>query len=218
MPDLSLVCVSKLESICRPFLKKMSDWSKKNNVEFVLGVDGSDTEIELAYDYTAFVVPVRSLGYLESVLNDVKSKCTGDYIFRLDDDEFFSENLSKWLIENRGKFTEKAYSFPRYELWKDENHHIFPLYPATQVRLFSKNGGIEKRTLHSIPSYGYGIFIDRQILHYKFLIRSYEDRKRIAEVYESVHKGAGFGDYLVYNLPEDHYRSLGLEVPTAEIT
>jgi hypothetical protein len=53
---------------------------------------------------------------------------------------------------------------------------------------------------HFVP---YGTVIKQPILHYKFLIKTYEERLEIANRYESVAKNAGLGAYRVWTLPED---------------
>lgn len=210
MPN-TLCCVSKMEPHSLKFLQKMSDWSKKSGWQFLLAIDGSDVNLEQAHDFTPNVMQVKSLGYIESVLDSVIDRCPEGYIFRLDDDEFFSPDLQKWLETSNLK-SSKIYSFPRCNLWKDENHYIPGLYPDTQIRLATKKKSYGRNVIHNLSPHGFGTTIKYPIYHYKFLVKSYEERKYIAEIYEKVRQGAGFGDYLVYNIPEDYYKRKGVEV------
>ena len=186
----------------------MSSWCKQRNAEFVLGVDGSDIQIERAYEYSSKVVPVKSLGYLESVLDSVVSECSGDYIFRLDDDEFFSSTLSEWL--SKDTFRHSLYHFPRANLWGDERHFIVNdgLYPDVQVRFSTKAQALGRDKIHCISPFGFGQYVQARILHYKFLVKSYEERREIAKTYELVRKGAGLGEFKRYSLPEDVFDNI----------
>ena len=218
MSNFTICCVSRLEASVLPFLKKISDWCKETNSEFLLGVDGTPLKVESAFEFTNTVLPVKSLGYIESVLDSVIDNCTGDYIFRLDDDEFFSEGLSTWLKENLGRFTESIYNFPRYNLWKDEKHFIPGLYPDEQIRLATKAKSYGRTVIHCGSPFGYGQRINHEIMHYKFLIKTYEDRLKQAESIDAIMTGSGLGSYLINNLPETFYRNIGIEVPYHEIT
>lgn len=209
MPNLSLVCVSQLEPHSIRFLKQMSEWCKNRNFEFVLGVDGSDIQVEKAYEFTSKVVPVKSDGYLESVLDDVKSKCSGDYIMRLDDDESMSIGLSSFLTKL--DFPHGVYTFSRANLWGDEHHFITNggLYPDIQTRLFRADLAGGRTQIHRLSPHGFGKVLPLRILHYKFLVKSYEERLEIAKRYETVEKGAGLGEvYKKFNLPEDCFVDL----------
>lgn len=205
----TLCCVSKLEQSSLPFLRKMSNWSKEHEWEFLLAVDGSDIQMEQGYDFTPSVFQVKSQGYVESVLDHVMSKCSGDYIFRLDDDEFFSPELSEWLVKTDLK-KHQVYSFPRRNLWLDENHFIPGLYPDTQIRLTTKRKSLGRNVIHNLSPHGFGLTVDKPMYHYKFIVKDYKERKSIAETYERVKKGAGLGEYLKYNLPEDYYKEKGI--------
>ena len=207
MTELTVCCVSRGDEKSLPFLRKMRDWCDRTNSEFLLAIDGADVP-----EFSSTCIKVRSLGYIESVLDSVIDHCSGDYIFRLDDDEFFSDKLSNWLEQNKSNFEDDVYSFSRFNLWKNEDYFIPGLYPDTQIRLTTKEKAKGRNKIHNISPYGFGTTLHLPILHYKFLIRSYEERKEIAEKYESVSTGAGFGDYLVYNLPEDYYLAKGVGI------
>jgi len=196
---LSICCLTKFESHSHRFLTEMVSLAKSLNAEFVLGADGKE---EKARQYTDKVVPVKSKGYLESVLQEVLDACTGDYVFRLDDDEMVSNSLYTWFKTT--ELTSPTYSFYRYELYKDENHYIthHSLFPSVSPRLTTKEWAICKDIIHGhfVP---YGTVVKQPILHHKFLVKTYEERLEIATRYEGVTKNAGLGSYRVWTLPED---------------
>lgn len=206
MSKLTICCVTKFEEVCVPFIREMSDWCFNNEAEFVLGIDASTKEKSIYLPYWSRFVYVNSNGSIESVLDSVIEKCTGDYILRLDDDETMSTELSDWL--KAGEFSDEIYSFHRYNLWGDTNHHLPQLYPDTQIRLATKAKSFGRNVIHNISPYGFGKTLNKPILHHKFIIRSYEDRKKIANTYESICPGAGSGEYLKYSLPEDYYKQI----------
>lgn len=195
--SLSICCLTKCEPFSHRFLLEMKELADSLNAEFVLGADGCE---EKAREYTDRVIPVVSKGYLESILQEVLNFCNGDYIFRLDDDERLSNSLYKWVHDI--VLVEPIYSFRRYELYKDENYYLTALHPSVSSRLTTKRWAVCHDMIHGhfVP---YGTVIEHPILHYKFLVKSYEERLKLAEKYESITKNAGLGTYKSYTLPED---------------
>ncbi|RPI95498.1 MAG: hypothetical protein EHM40_02790 [Chloroflexi bacterium] len=185
---LSILCVTKNEPRAKPFLADMCLVAEALGAEFVKVVDGTD---------------VHSGGYLESVLDEAVAMCHGDYVLRLDDDEMIGEDFVDWL--SRGEFDSGIYTFPRWNLWGDEKHYIVNdmLYPDLQTRLTAKELAGGRQTIHSGSPFGIGMVMSFPILHYKYLVKSYAERKAIAQIYERIVPGAGFGFYKIYSLPED---------------
>jgi len=199
MTKLSICCLTQCKPHSHKFLIAMRYLADYLDAEFVLGADGCE---EIAREYTDRVIPVKSKGYLESVLQEVLDFCTGDYIFRLDDDERVSNSLFNWFCDT--PLTSPTYSFRRLELYGDDQHYLAhqSLYPSVSPRLSTRQYAICKDNIHGhfVP---YGEVVEQPILHYKFLIKTYEERLEIANRYESIAKNAGLGSYKVWTLPED---------------
>lgn len=172
----------------------------ENGWEFVLGADGRDAQ-NVAENFSTNVIPVTTGGYIETVLEDVMSRCSGDYILRLDDDEALSEALLEWILKEN--LTEKTYTFFRANLWRDTKHFIKKIWPDSQTRLTRKDCSTWSKEIHSISPHGFGVEVPKAILHYKFLVKSYPERIEIARKYESIRDGAGFGEYKKFSLPEE---------------
>lgn len=199
---LSIVCVTLNEPHAARFILKMHSLATRLGAELVLGLDGVKAHVAEFRGLAHKTVNVQSAGYVESVLDEVLAACTRPFVLRLDDDEAVSPALADWL--ERREYPEVA-AFPRPYLWGDEQTFITDLYPDLQTRLtrWEKAGG--RRYIHQGSPYGTGTIIPYAIEHYKFLVRSLEDRKRIAAQYEAVSHGAGFSPtYGRFNLPEDH--------------
>ncbi len=75
--------------------------------------------------------------------------------------------------------------------------------PSTHLRLTNKANANWGRQIHGHFFGTYGVTIEHPILHHKFLVKSYEERVKIAERYESISAGAGSAGYLTFTLPED---------------
>lgn len=212
MYSLSLCCVSKFEPFSSRFINLMSNWCKKTGTEFVLALDAPDEPnliSRLKYPFPIPTTVVHSKGYIESVLDSVIDKCSGDYVLRLDDDEFMSLEMQKWL--EKRDFKSDLYTFQRANLWEDENHYIAntPLWPDIQTRLATKEKSYGRTEIHCLSPYGFGEALDYKILHYKYLIKDYRERKSIAERYEAVKPSAGLGSlYKQYYLPEDCFERI----------
>jgi len=186
---ISILCVTKNEPHAEPFLTAMENDAKVIGAEFVRVVDGVD---------------VHSNGCIESVLDQAVSMCHGDYVLRLDDDESLSGGLRRWL-QVPSSLASGIYTFPRRNLWGNDTHYITNdlLCPDLQTRLTTKDKAGGRGMIHGGSPFGIGTIISLPILHHKYLVRSYEERKAIAETYESISPGAGFGFYKIYSLPED---------------
>lgn len=199
--NLSICCVTRCEPFSHRFLLGMKNLADSLEAEFIIGADAGCEE--KAKEYSDKVIPVKSKGYIESILQEVLDACTGEYIFRLDDDELVSSELFKWFHET--KFSAEVYSFRRLELYQDEYHYIShpSVHPNVNPRMTTKALAVCKDIIHGHFTDGYGTVVEAPILHYKFLLKSYEERLELANKYESIAPQAGLGSYKVWTLPED---------------
>ena len=192
---ISVLCVTKREPFTAPFLKLFSQLAKEIGGEYVEIVDG------------------REAGVLEDILDNAIAECHGDYILRLDDDETASDGLAQWL---KSKEYERGdlYAFPRQHLWRDPNHFIVtpPLWPDYQTRLSTKEKAGGRKEVHAGSPFGTGRIVDHPIIHWKFLVRTKQEREEIANRYESRRKGAGHSPiYQPFNLPEISFAKLAVK-------
>lgn len=127
--------------------------------------------------------------YLESVLDEAYSKCTKDWIFRLDDDELISANFMS--VRNKISSSDiTAYFMPRYSCIKDVKHYISssPWYPDWQLRLFKRSNlqTHDKVVHHVTPVSGkHERWNDCHIFHLNYLWRSRDERERRWEEYSA---------------------------------
>jgi len=135
------------------------------------------------------------------------NSCTGDYLLRLDDDEVVSDALEDWLYV-RGYESGELYSFPRVYMIRDKQHVLMNegMYPDLQTRLGKREKMLGINHIHAGNPNGPGQVIPFAIEHHKLLVKSYEQRKAIADRYEAIRPGAGsLPEYARYNLPEMFY-------------
>lgn len=180
---LSLLSVSAGEPHSKACLQALQAQAAEIGAEFVVYLDYPPS------------------GALEYVLDKALTLCGGDYILRLDDDEAMTPAMVEWL--KAGLYTGvDHWKFPRLNLWGGESHALKtpPLWPDHQTRLSvrAKAGG--RRTIHAGSPFGGGELAPCAILHKKFLLKSYAERKAITERYERLQKGAGLA---VFSVPED---------------
>lgn len=212
--DLSILCVTRAEECVLPLLHKLRVDTLDLSAEFVLIADGEEAHYTLSHNgfdrlsKGSNIPIVHSKGYIESVLDEAIEFTRGNYILRIDDDESLSTPLLKWLASGQYR-THDNWTFPRANLWGDEEHYIAnpPLWPDYQTRLSirSKSGG--RLAIHAPSPYGAGEIASCPILHHKFLVRTFDDRKRILDQYESMQEGAGSG-FIPFSLPETMDRLL----------
>ncbi|UYN89894.1 MAG: glycosyltransferase family 2 protein [Anaerolineales bacterium] len=215
---LSLLCVTKGEPHAAEFLADTSVQAAALGAEFVVAHDGdflAGADAEIAARLSA--IPklgansmhylVKSNGSIESVLDEAASVCSGDYILRIDDDELISAEMMLWLYS--GEYTQSdVWSFPRKHLWRDGYLTNPPLYPDIQTRLTVKEKAGGRKQVHDGSPFGAGRVANVHILHHKFLVKSYVERKALAARYDSLREGAGTGHWLPFNLPEDAFETL----------
>jgi hypothetical protein len=210
--DITILCVTNGNGNHIPiFLEQMRRNADVLDAYLLIGTDG-EHGYRAAIDANAdMIAPVRSNGYLESILDIVMDQVKTQYVLRLDDDEKLSPDLLAWLKQGKYKKFE-IITFPRANMWGDEQHFLseYPWWMDEQTRLGKTELMTGRSEIHQGNPYGAGIIVPYVLEHHKFLVRSYEERRRIAEQYEQVKSGAGLGEYLPYNLPEDTGRKLVL--------
>ncbi len=219
---LSILCVTKAEAYCLPFLQAFADLARVVNGELVIGADGADAfatmlAAPLHTGRPRMIVELASKGYIESVLDEALAACHGDYILRLDDDELASPAMITWLQHGRYR-AEKHWKFPRAHLWGDRELCIMnaPLWPDHQTRLSVREMAGERRGIHCGSPFGGGVLAPCLIEHYKFIVKSSEERRAIAATYDRVMSGAGTGGFLPFNLPEQAYPQGTLDLKPVE--
>ena len=209
--NLSILIVTQGEPHSTRFILDAHRLANKlGDTELVLGLDKCQPEYwQLAHK----TIQLKSAGYLESVLDDALAVCTGRWILRLDDDEKCSKEMERWLAGGKYQHFGDMYAFPRANMW-NLDHFITtpPLWPDIQTRLSVREKAGGRNKIHQGSPHGPGIVAPVAIEHYKFLVRDYESRLKIATNYESVKAGCGFGEtYQPHNLPEKSFKSMNFE-------
>lgn len=100
------------------------------------------------------------------------------------------------------------FAFPRCNVIEGDKFILNkPLFPDLQTRLTKAEKAGGRKEIHAGSPFGTGTVIPCAIMHDKFIVRSYEERKSIAENYESVKTGCGLGEhYRAFSLWEDFYK------------
>ena len=202
-----------------PLLHEQRELAQEFGAEWVLGLDGEDALAAAfveGFSDVAKLVAVHSDGYLESVHDHVLGACSGEYVFRLDDDESVSIELRAWLAR-KGYTAHRHWRFPRQHLWGSTEQFLAnaPLWPDDQTRLSARQFAGGRNTVHAASPFGRGIRGPGTILHHKFLLRDLDERIGIAARYEAIRPGAGTGKFLAFATPELALKSLDLR-PVAE--
>jgi len=200
--DLSILVVTRAEPHALPFLRSMRTLAFTTGAELVVAADGLEAYAALGDEF--LVRLVKSQGYIESVLDEALAACRTDYVLRLDDDEKASPAMVQWLAG--GRYREHPHwSFPRAHLWRDEQTAIVTrlLWPDQQTRLSLRalSGGRAK--IHEASPHGFGTIAPCALLHYKFLVKSLDERRAIVERYERIQPGAGTGPFVEFSTPEE---------------
>jgi hypothetical protein len=176
------------------------------NAVFVVALDTKDGwgNLPNVQELADSVVFVKSDGYIESVLKRAYSGVQTSWCLRLDDDEEISPALFEW-IHNRQYLDETAWHIPTMGLYPDDKTFITnePLYPDIHIRLTSwKHYGQVAEAIHAGQPF-MAAMMDKAIYHHKYLVESYEDRKKKAEHYDKIKEGAGTGTHKPFTLPEE---------------
>ena len=211
MTDLSILIITNGAPHAGPYLAKAGKLSRSLGAEYVIAGDGRQG-MAAAKRYADVAVQMYSAGYMESIYHASVQKCSGDYILRLDDDEEASPALIAWLSEHRYKDA-PLWAFPRCKTWGGVDTFItnHPLWPDLQTRCGVKSQMGGRYNIHDGATHGTGRVAPVAILHHKFVIKSLEERKRIAANYDAVKSGCGTGaTYGYYNLPEMCYTKISI--------
>lgn len=210
---LSILCITRAEACVLPFLHDMQRLAALCEAELVIAADGRPAVAALHTTgiWESVRLVVNATGYLESVHDEAVAMCEGEYVLRLDDDERPSAAMITWLRDQRYCHT-PHWRFPRVHLWSDPQHYLAnaPLWPDYQTRLSVHALAGGRSTIHCASPHGRGTLAPVALEHYKFLIRSYDDRVAIADRYERIARGAGRGKFLPFQLPEDAFPVLDI--------
>ncbi len=211
--NLSIVCVTNDDGRqAGSFVSRMNKLARALDAEIVLGLDGDKAQqsdmgklADMAIDLPAHDVPLQ-----EKVLDIAIEACSGAYVLRLDDDEAVSLALEDWLATGAYQ-NGRLYAFPRVYMYPDEQHVLANegMYPDLQTRLGLKSLMFGVNSIHAGNPNGPGLVVPYALDHHKLLVKSYEERKQIADRYEAIRPGAGYSfTYGRYNTPEDIYGEL----------
>lgn len=207
---LSIVCITEGMEKVLPLLMKMQKTAAVLGAEFLLCVDIKDglAAYERIQHVSPLIMAVKSEGYLESVLNVALEAARGAWILRLDDDEEMSYALFRWLVARKYLLAER-WLIPTAALWGDTGHFITssPLWPDIHLRLTTWDFPRWNTELHA-ASPKMGRLAPVCILHHKYLLNSYEERRRKAQQYDSIKEDGGTGKHLPFTLPEDAYNEV----------
>lgn len=204
---LSILCVTKCEAHAPQFLRHFVTVADLIGAEPVIVYDGEDA-VDRAreagvYHYGHYIV--HSKGYIESVLDTALSFTTRPYVLRLDDDESMSGAMVQWLEASR--YTEQNHwKFARAHLYGDTQHYLQhpQLWPDHQTRLSVREYAGGRSSIHAGSPFGGGHVAPCVLLHHKFLVKTYEERRAIADRYDGIQRGAGrAGGMVAFQLPED---------------
>lgn len=212
MNDLTIVCISKVEAFASPFLLAMQDLARRVDAEFVIGADGRTASYRAhAQFHYARILELNSKGWLESVHDECVEQCTTPYILRLDDDEKTSPAMTEWLMDRCYRAADH-WKFPRANMWTAHTFINSPqLWPDHQTRLSVKSKATGRTSIHAGSPHGGGRVAPVAIEHYKFVVKTYIERAKIAHSYDKVQLGLGTGGMKAFNLPEDVYDEIPLE-------
>ncbi len=209
---ISILCITQAQSYSLPFLRDLARLANILDGEFVVALD-DQFSVDLLEQIDRFgrvtrLITVKVEGpSIEGVLDEAISYCHGDYILRIDDDERCSPAMITWLKE-KSYLSADHWCFPRVHFWGDSQSVLITpsLWPDQQTRLSIKAKAGGRSQLHAGSPFGFGEHAPVVIEHHKFLVKSYAERKIIAERYDQFRPGYGTRRMLPYNLPEDAYR------------
>lgn len=204
---LDVLCISRVDACSLPFINKMREMAAGLGARFILAADGSG-----AYNRSPLSsVLVRSLGYFESALDQALVYCQSDYILRLDDDECMSPAMFKWLQGDTWQDADH-WEFPRTHVWADGVLMTPQLFPDYQTRLSIKAKAGGRYGVHAGSPFGGGERASVALEHHKFVVKDHQERRRIAESYDTYQLGYGTGNMMPFSLPEDAYRGQKVRV------
>lgn len=204
--ELSILCVTKGEERIFPYLQRMHRHACILGAEFIVALDMTYADLS-QFTYLQTLSPVimlvHSKGYLESVLDTALKGTKGQWILRLDDDEEMSYAMVRWL-QTRQYLTHDVWRFPTAALWPNPRHFITtpPLWPDAHLRLVTWDYAKWDDKIHAASPVR-GKMAPVSILHHKYLLKSYQERREIARNYDKIRLGAGTGVHKPFTLPEE---------------
>lgn len=207
---LSICCVTNGNHYALTYLSYMRILADKLGCEFVVGMDKTESKAIKILADVAVKLPEHEVELQECVLDKAIEMCTGDYILRLDDDEKVSSALEHWIL-SRAYHLGELFAFPRVYMYPDTKHVLANdgVYPDLQTRLGKKEKMYGVNHIHAGNPHGTGLVIPYAIEHHNLIAKSYKERQKIADRYESIKPGCGrsntYGRYLI---PEDIYPEL----------
>lgn len=221
--SLSILCITKDEPHFRErgFFDHLFATAGRLKAELVVAYDQRTVDNSVLFDIvrrlsskdvtfqtTGLLMEDTGKGYLEEIHDDCVDHCTGDYILRLDDDERCSPAMIAWLADHNYE-SHDHWKFPRAHLWGDtETVLLTPqLWPDHQTRLSTKAKAGGRNHIHAGSPHGGGELAPCVIEHHKFLVKTLEERRAIADRYDRIQKGAGrTGGMTAFQVPEEAYR------------
>lgn len=217
MSELAILCVTRAEPAALDALVALKVLAGRANADLVVAGDGEAAVEALRGLRMPTVVPVRSKGYIESVLDAALEACDGaDYVLRLDDDEHASLAMTEWLAA-RAYLPADNWQFFRAHLWDArigrgviKTPHLWPDF-QTRLAVRSKAGG--RSGVHQGSPFGCGETAPVYIEHYKFVVRDYVERLAIARRYDAYASGYGTGSMRFFSLPESSYEQIEVVAP-----
>lgn len=167
-------------------------------------VDGS---LEMARDLEVRAVEMVLHGSsYESTLNAiVRDWLDTDWVFWLHDDELVGPAFAQALPSLMN--FDRAWRFPHFNLWPDARHYVAtpPLYDDLQLRLVPRRmwldmGGWTEH-IHASPAWPCRV-APCHIWHYKFLVKSLEERERRLASWVDEYPAAGNEHYRAFSIVE----------------
>lgn len=211
--NLSILCVTKAEPHALRMIGDLVASSQSLGCECVIVADGTQALAwlnNLGLNGQCKLGLAASKGYIESVLDEAITLTTGDYILRIDDDERISAGMIEWLREQR-YLSSPHWKFARAHVWHNNTYILdHPLWPDHQTRLSTRELSGNRNTIHCGSPHGGGKLAPVVIEHWKFLVRSREQRQEIVDRYERLQPGAG-NNFKVFSVPESVMSSINTE-------
>jgi SAM-dependent methyltransferase len=167
--------------------------------------DTADNTVELARQFTPHVHSIATRGSIESVLPEMISHCSTEYIFRIDDDETLGGNWQPDALREllaAGTITHAR--VPRR--WLVVPGDVFianePWFPDLQLRLFRNAPDLIRwpEAIHEpMVVRGHGLTLsDCWIDHHDLLVSSPVERKRKCQHYRSLRPGKHLSNFYLY--------------------
>ena len=206
MPRLSFCLMTKNSA---RFLEPLLRSSRSFADEVVVAVDSRSTDgtEELCSRYADKLFRVESPGTIEATLPWLNEQCTGDWIFRLDDDELpsagFIESLPRLLADRAVTHYRLR---RRWVVGDDRARYIVsrPWWPDWQLRLFRNLPSLVSMPCRLHTSYkvqGGGRFLTVGSIYHTVLVDFDEaERKKKVERYEALSPGRSGANYFLPDL------------------